>query len=385
MPEPPFPPLNITFLLPLPGTHPIGGFKVVYEYANFLAGRGHHVSVVHPAIFRIDQTFAKLPLRARFRTLREYLGHKRKGTYKPGAWFTLNPAVKLLWVPSLAARNIPNADIVIATAWETAEWAAEYPAAKGRKFYLIQHLETWSGPEDRVLATWKLPLEKIVIAQWLQKIAGDLGQRAHLIYNGLDFSRFQLQNPIESREVNRILAIHHSLAWKGAADALAAFKLAQAEHPGLRLTMFGMPPRFDDLPGEIVYHQNPSQETIASLYNQAAIFISASWTEGFSLPPAEALQCGAAIAMTDIEGPASYAFHEQTALLSPVKDPVALAANILRLVRDPELRIRLARAGHEHIRQFTWQRAGEALESLLFSANRPETRAGSRDLPENAS
>jgi glycosyltransferase involved in cell wall biosynthesis len=299
------------------------------------------------------------------RTLREYLRHKCKGTYKPGAWFTLNPAVKLLWVPSLAARHIPNADIIIATAWETAEWAAEYPARVGRKFYLIQHLETWSGPEDRVLATWKLPLEKIVIARWLQKIAEDLQQTAHLIYNGLDFTRFHLQNSIESRDSNQILAIHHSLEWKGAADALAAFQLAQAEEPALRLTLFGIPPRPDDLPSEIAYHQNPSQETIAALYNQTAIFLSASWTEGFSLPPAEALQCGAAIALTDIEGPASYAFHEQTALLSPVRDPAALAANILRLVRDPELRVRLARAGHEHIQQFTWQRAGEALEILL--------------------
>jgi glycosyltransferase involved in cell wall biosynthesis len=333
MPEPALKPLKITFLLPLAGNHPIGGFKVVYEYANFLAGRGHHVSVVHPAIFRIDQRFTRLKLRAKFRTLREYLRHKLKGTYKPGAWFTLDPAVKLLWVPSLAARHIPNGDVVIATAWETAEWAAEYPAGKGRRFYLIQHLETWSGPEDRVLATWKLPLEKIVIARWLLKIAEGLRQPAHLIYNGLDFSRFQLQNPIESRDPHDVLAIHHSLAWKGAADARAAFQLAQAAEPALRLTLFGIPPRPDDLANEIAYHQNPSQETIAALYNQAAIFVSASWTEGFSLPPAEALQCGAAIVLTDIEGPASYAFHEQTALLSPVKDPAALAANILRLVR----------------------------------------------------
>jgi glycosyltransferase involved in cell wall biosynthesis len=358
-------PSNITFLLPLAGSHPIGGFKVVYEYANFLSARGHHVCVVHPATFRLDQPFAKLPLRSKFRTLRDYLRHQWKGTYKPTAWFTLNPSVKLLWVPSLAARHIPDGDILIATAWETAEWAAEYPAAKGRKFYLIQHLETWSGPEDRVLATWKLPLEKIVIARWLEKIAEDLGEPAHLIYNGLDFARFHLQTPFEARDPHQILAIHHSLDWKGAADALRAFELAQAEEPGLKLTLFGIPPRPADLSAAIVYHQNPSQETLAGLYNQAAIFISASWTEGFSLPPAEALQCGAAIALTDIEGPASYAFHGETALLSPVKDPAALAANILRLVRNPKLRVQLARAGHAHIQQFTWQRAGEALEQVL--------------------
>jgi glycosyltransferase involved in cell wall biosynthesis len=365
MPEPAPKPLRVTFLLPLAGTHPIGGFKVVYEYANFLAGRGHHVSVVHPAIFRIDHPFASLSLRTKFRTLRDYLRHRLKETYKPISWFNINPAVELLWVPSLATKHIPDSDVVIATAWETAEWATDYPARKGRKFYLIQHLETWSGPDERVLATWKLPLEKIVITRWLQQIAEDLHQSAHLIYNGLDFTRFNLKSSIESRDSNQILAIHHSLDWKGAADALAAFQLAQAEAPALKLTLFGIPPRPGDLPADIVYHQNPTQEIIAALYNQAALFVSASWTEGFSLPPAEALQCGAAIALTDIEGPASYAFHEQTALLSPAKDPAALAANILRLVHDPALRIQLARAGHAHIQQFTWQRAGEALEAVL--------------------
>jgi hypothetical protein len=31
----------------------------------------------------------------------------------------------------------------------------------------------------------------------------------------------------------------------------------------------------------------------------------------------------------------------------------------------------VARAGHEHVRQFTWQRAGEALEALLLSQKTP--------------
>src|SRR3546814_12065085 len=50
------------------------------------------------------------------------------------------------------------------------------PAAKGRKFYLIQHLEDWTGPRERVLATWKLPLEKLVIARWLKDITIELGE-----------------------------------------------------------------------------------------------------------------------------------------------------------------------------------------------------------------
>jgi glycosyltransferase involved in cell wall biosynthesis len=338
---------------------------VVYEYANFLASRGHAVSVVHPALFRVDEPLATMPLKRAVKTIWSYLKLKATGGFRPTAWFQVSPAVRMLWTPSLAARYIPPGDVVVATAWETAEWAGQYPAEKGRRFYLIQHLESWSGPETRVLATWKLPLTKIVIARWLQEIAEGLGERAHLVYNGLDFRRFHLTHAIEERNPHQVLMIFHALDWKGSADGIAAFELARSQEPGLHLTLFGVAARPDGLPDGVVYHQNPSQEAICELYNDAAIFVSASWTEGFSLPPAEALQCGAALALTDIAGPASYAFHERTALLSPVRDPGALAANILRLAHDGELRMRLARSGHELIQDFTWERAGTALEAIL--------------------
>jgi len=360
--------LRVTFLLPLPGHEPIGGFKVVYEYANYLARRGHTVSVVHPALLRIDEPLSKLGAKRVARTVLDYVLRRMTGNFKPVSWFRLEPQVRLLWVPSLAARHVPDGDVVIASAWETAEWAATYPESKGRRFYLIQHHETWSGPQERVMATWTAPLEKIVIARWLQEIAEGLGQSAHLVDNGLDFSRFKMLTPIEDRDPKRILMMFHNQPWKGSPDGLRAFALAQAEEPGLTLTLFGLAARPDDLPAGIDYHRNPPQELIRDLYNEAAIFVSPSWAEGFPLPPAEAMQCGAALVCTDIGGTAMYAIDGKTALLSPVKDAEAMAANLLRLVRDPELRVRLARDGHAFIQRFTWDRAGAALEDLLLAA-----------------
>jgi glycosyltransferase involved in cell wall biosynthesis len=364
--------LKVTFLLPLAGTDPIGGFKVTYEYANFLAARGHIVSVVHPLIFRVDQPLRSFPLRERMRKIREYWTVKFSGGFKPASWFEVHPAVKLLWVPSLAERHIPDAEVVIATSWETAEWAAAYSARKGRKFYLIQHHETWSGPEDRVNATWKLPLEKIVIARWLQRIAEEAGETAHLVHNGLDFHRFGMDVPFEARNPHDLLMLFHTKDWKGTADGLEAFSLARREQPSLHLTLFGLSPRPDDLPADVEYHQNPTQEVLRSLYNRAAIFLSPSWAEGFPLPPAEALQCGAALVATDIDGTAMYAFHGYTALLSSIKRPELMAENILRLAREPALRIRLAAAGHELIQQFTWETAGERFEEILLGQTTPK-------------
>ena len=360
--------MRVTFLLPLAGTHPIGGFKVTYEYANYLVKKGHEVSIVHPAVFRIDKPLHRMRLKQALRTVLDFIWLKATGGFKPTSWFAMEWGVAMLWVPSLAARYVPDGDVVVATSWETAEWITEYPAKKGKKFYLIQHLETWSGPEERVMATWKAPLEKIVIAGWLERIAEGVGQTAHLIHNGLDFKRFGLTTPQDARDPNELLMIYHSNDWKGTADGMAAFEIARRQVPELRLTLFGLTQPQEALPQGMEFHLNPPQEKLRELYNRASIFLSPSWTEGFPLPPAEALQCGAALVSTDIDGTAMYAIHERTALLSPIKDPEAMAVNILRMVRDQELRLRLAREGHRLIQQFTWEQAGASLEELLVGA-----------------
>jgi len=40
--------MRITFLMPGYMWTPSGGYRVIYEYANRLVDRGHHVTVVHP-------------------------------------------------------------------------------------------------------------------------------------------------------------------------------------------------------------------------------------------------------------------------------------------------------------------------------------------------
>ena len=85
------------------------------------------------------------------------------------SWQEIDPAVELLYVPVLADRYLPDADAVVATAWQTADGVAGLSDRKGRGCYLIQHHETWSGRAERVDETWRLPLRKIFIAPWLER------------------------------------------------------------------------------------------------------------------------------------------------------------------------------------------------------------------------
>jgi len=352
--------MKIIFVLPCSGKNPVGGIKVVYEYANRLSKRGHNVTVVHAAFQRIDTPLSEIPRRTLF-----YLKLLASGKYTPDSWFKIDPRVQMLWVPTLNSRNIPDADVVIATSWDTAESVNQYPPAKGRRFYLIQHLESWSGPEERVFSTWKMPLKKVVIARWLEEKANFMNEKCAYIPNGLDFTQFGLDENPSERVSDHIFMLYHLFDWKGSDDGLSALKKVKEKVPGLRASMFGVPKPPKDLPGWIDYHRSPSQARIRQLYNKCSIFLAPSWSEGWGLPASEAMMCGAALAATDIGGHREFAFHEQTALLSPPKDPDALAANLVRLINDCELRINIATQGNEYIQRFNWERAVDAFEKVL--------------------
>jgi len=218
---------------------------------------------------------------------------------------------------------------------------------------------------ERVANTWRLPLQKIVISRWLQKLVADVGESATYIPNGLDFDDFGVDVPPSEREPQRLLMLHHEQPLKGSRDGLEAMRLTRRQIPQLSGTIFGVPAKPKGLPPWISYQQKPVGRPLRKLYNEAAIFVAPSWAEGFGLPPAEAMQCGAALCATDIGGYREYAIHNQTALLSPPKNPESLASNITNLVRNNLLRLRLAEQGHEYIQRFTWERAVSALERLF--------------------
>ncbi len=352
--------MRITFVLPMYLDRPAGGFKVVYEYANRLQARGHRVTAVHPR--NPD------PQPGVEQKVKSFLWHyKIKWRDRVVApWFAGDHGMSL--VSDLREQCIPDGDAIFATGYQTAFRVARYGPSKGRKFYLIQHHETWLGPEDEVNRTWALPLHKVVIARWLARLAREFGADGDVTYipNGIDFSRFTLVTPIASRP-RRVAMLAHSFAWKGMADGLAALEMVRAQAPDLEAAMFGAHPRPPELPAWIEYVQQPAPEDLLALYNSCAVFLHPSWSEGWPLPPAEAMACGCALVSAANPGVQDYAEHEVTALLAPVKRPAALAEQLLRAVSDDALRLRMADAGHRHIQQYTWKRAVDAIEALLLN------------------
>ena len=89
-------------------------------------------------------------------------------------------------------RDLPDADVVVATWWQTAPWVWRLGPQKGAKAYFLQHHEGWAGYPEAVDRTWRLPMHKIVISKWLAEIVRDKFGDADVSYvpNSVDMTLF---------------------------------------------------------------------------------------------------------------------------------------------------------------------------------------------------
>jgi len=112
------------------------------------------------------------------------------------------------------------------------------------------------------------------------------------------------------------------------------------------------------------FHLNLPQSKMAWLYSQADIFVSAERRAGWSNTTAEAMACQIPVVCSR-SGTRDFAFHNQTALVVPFPHPLLLRYQIKKLLKDEELRLRIARAGYEKMQEFSWSALADQLERVL--------------------
>jgi L-malate glycosyltransferase len=357
--------MKISFLMPNYDGGPSGGFRVVYEYANRLTARGHEVSVIQPRRLKYHPP----PKIGLYGLVRRYLFFAKSLLSNPKIqWHDIDERVKIIFVSDSDAANVPDGDIIFATNWHTVESVVRCPESKGKKCYLVQGYESYNAPKELVDATWRAPLHKVVISKWLADLGEQMGCD-HLTYipNGIDHDRYRLYEPIAGRE--RIVAmLFSSASVKGARDGIEALKIVRERHPDTKVILFGTSRRTEYVPAWVEFHRNPHQDfIIKEIYSKAQVFVSASWMEGFALPPAEAAACGCAIASTDSQGVREFLTHGVTGLLSPPKDPKKLAENINLLLEQDDFRIRIANAGQQSVMRLQWEQSTQLLENFMSS------------------
>ena len=286
--------MKVVFLLPTVGYS--GGIRVVAIYARWLAQRGHQVLLVSQA--------AKKP------TLRRQVKNVLRGKgwlqYKavPASYLDSldleHRVVPAGQIPGLA--DVPPADVVISTWWETAEWSAKLPADRGARVYFVQGHEIFDFvPRERCEATYRFPFHKVVVSRWLADLMENKYEEilADLVPNGVDHAQFYA--PLRRKNSHPTVGIlYHETHLKGTDIALEALAKLKAIYPDLRVIALASKP-----PSGIYFlqdyfelHVAPPQERLRNLYASCDVWLTTSRSEGFNLMAMEAMACRTPVVST---------------------------------------------------------------------------------------
>ncbi|NJL21690.1 MAG: glycosyltransferase family 4 protein [Leptolyngbyaceae cyanobacterium SM1_3_5] len=356
--------MKITFVLPCADLS--GGNRVVATYADRLQKRGHQVqlvSVPHEPLTRKQQ----------IRLLLQGNGWPSRTVTKPSHCDSIDvPHHVIDHKPPVLSSDVPNADVVIATWWETAEWINAFPPEKGAKAYLIQHHEVFDYlPIDRAKATYRMPLHKITISRWLDDLMrNEYGNRTvSLVPNSVDTTLFHA--PVRCKQsVPTVGLLYSPIPWKGVDVSLRAFALAQAQIPNLRLLCFGnCAPPAGLLPENTVFHLNPPQAELKDLYAQCDVWLCGSYLEGFGLTILEAMACRTPSVSTSIGGAIDLIESGRNGYIVPVGDSADLAKSLVQVLNRSESDWQvMSNAAYTTATRYSWDNATDRFEAALQQA-----------------
>jgi len=356
--------MKITFVMTIAGTN--GGTRVVATHARELMRRGHEVQVFSTAA-------RPAGLRRKVSTL--IRTGKLPHIWKPGKSFFDGAGVPHIAIDEfrpLTDADLPDADVVVATWWETAPWVWALSASKGAKAFFIQHYEIWGGQTEAVDAAWRLPLKKIAISRWLAELAAEkFGDRdISRVPNSVDTQLFHA--PPRGKQLRQTVGMLYNPHWiKGCDISLQAIAEARKNLPDLELIAFGQEPVNEYVPlgPQSRFVLDPQQEKIRDIYAQCDVWLCGSRSEGFHLPPLEAMACRCPVVSTKVGGPLDTIEEASNGFLVNVEDPAGLADRLVRVLRlsDGQWR-QMSDAAYATACRYTWQDAAVLMEQAMESA-----------------
>jgi glycosyltransferase involved in cell wall biosynthesis len=146
-----------------------------------------------------------------------------------------------------------------------------------------------------------------------------------------------------------------------------AFALMQKQFPNARLDLVGGGPLessvrqlvADMKVSSVNFCGVVSRQEIGQSYDRADIFVNGSRLDNMPISILEAFASGTPVISTSPEGMRYLVDHGRTGLLSQPGNPEALAENILKVLRGPELGLHLAANAFEDLRRYRWESVRE--------------------------
>jgi glycosyltransferase involved in cell wall biosynthesis len=209
-------------------------------------------------------------------------------------------------------------------------------------------------------------VDKIVVPSgYLIDVFREFGLAASAVPNIVDLSQFRYREHVPLRP--HLVCTRGFSPYYSVDVVVRAFAEVIKEYPDARLDLVGNGPLEPDIRKLVAdltltgvnFTGVASRQKIGQYYDQADIFINASWLDNMPLSVIEAFAAGTPVVTTSPECMPYLVEHERTGLLSPVGDEKALAANVIRLLRDPVLAARLAQNAYHESRNYTWEAVRE--------------------------
>jgi len=340
------------------------------HYANHLAS-AHDVTAVFVP-FKPPQA----SLLGRIKAMLQFvLGKLSLLKWKP-TWFELDQRVTPIWCVDVRQIDLKQYDHIVVSFWHTASYLRHQTALLNRCSYLVQEYEYYRSADAQVRSemdkNFAAGFGLMAISPAVDHILKPFQKPIKKMPNGIEFDDFYLSQAIDSPSRNLVMFPARLEPFKRTLDAVEAIeRLPKALKQKFEFVCYGLKqPSFSERlqKAGIMFYQSPTNHQLHELLNRCAVFVTPSEYEGWGLPGAEAMACGAALVSTDNGGVSAYACHNETALIVGVGDVANLSQSIEHLLLNFELRQRLARKGQEAINAFTWQAAGQRMLNYIEAA-----------------
>ena len=359
--------MRITFLLPQLDLG--GGNRVVSIHAQGLADRGHEVIVVVP-----PPKPTRLISRIKSGKWWTEESPSIEGMKAESHFAHLSVEVRLARQPGIIlAHDVPDADLVIATWWETAEWVLALPASKGVRISFVQGHEVFDYlPIERVRRTYTAPLHRIAVSSWLIRILAEQysDRSVDLVPNAVDHNVFFATH--RHKQVNPTIGFLYSTTpSKGVGVTLSVVRLLLADIPHLRLLCFGLDsfPKFPGVEAETEFSCRPPQSRIREIYSACDVWLTASTTEGFNLPAMEAMACGTPVVSTRTGWPEEAIRDGENGYLVEVGDVASLKDRATRVLSlSDSAWTAMSDRAKACASRYTWVESTQLFEKALLRA-----------------
>lgn len=318
---------------------------------------------------------------------------------RPLAWVEQIPFLRtLIRTPFYLAalwRGIRDAEIVhifSASYWSflLAPVPAWLLARLRRKKALINY---HSGEARDHLARWRsaLPIlrrvdQLVVPSGYLVDVFREYGVRARAVPNIVDLTQFSFRHRQPLRP--RLVCTRGFEPYYGLDLVVRAFAEIKKEYPQASLCLVGdgtLEPQIRALVRElkladVEFAGCVARDHIGRFYDEADIFINASWLDNMPGSILEAFASGTPVVSTAPEGIRYVVAHERTGLLCEPGDWHALAGNVLRLMREPNMATRVSRSAYEESGRYRWDRVRSQWLEIYRSLLNRTPGAASREV-----